>query len=528
MVLLVLLLLLRAQPAASPSAQALIDRGLAHEEAGRYEEAARDYAAARDAAERGHDHSRLAKALIHLGYVRYYRGEMNQALVELQAAYDTATAIGDAQQQREALENIAHIYSDASVGQYERAIEYYLQLLPQFEAANEAEHAADTLFNLGSTYDRKGDSNAALLWYRRALAAEEKLGRRKDAAAVKRSMAVTLGKLDRGEEALPLLDDALRVFLQTGDTSSAMTVRQSRGIVNRRLGRLDAAIEDLEATRAWFDAQKNPRFLEKTEDELALAYAEARRWPQAYTARTRHIAAQRELAEKLREEHTSRLRVQFDAEKKEQENRSLLRDAAAASRIRRLQTIILILGAFLLSILTYFLLRLARDARRMRVMAMTDELTRLPNRRHLFAVAAESLQRGPLSLLAIDVDYFKRINDTWGHAAGDMVLQRVAHACRTALRPGDTIGRTGGEEFMSVLPNASGRDAVHAAERLRAAVAALDCSDIDPDLHVTISVGVAEARAGDTIAKLIGRADDMLYRAKDTGRDRVVLSASQA
>jgi diguanylate cyclase (GGDEF)-like protein len=163
----------------------------------------------------------------------------------------------------------------------------------------------------------------------------------------------------------------------------------------------------------------------------------------------------------------------------------------------------------------------------MRVMAMTDELTRLPNRRHLLTVADEQLQRTraggePFSLVAFDIDYFKRINDTWGHAAGDLVLQRVAHACRMALRPNDRIGRTGGEEFTVLLPATRATDASVVAERLRAAVEAIDCTDVDPALQVTISLGVTEwTPTDDTLTRIAARADELLYRAKERGRNRV-------
>jgi diguanylate cyclase (GGDEF)-like protein len=510
--------------------QMLIDRGTAHETAGRLDDAARDYEAARKVAERTGDRSLLATALLQIGYLHYYRGEMNDALVDLQRAYELAKANGDAKGMRLALTDIAHIYADPKVGQYDRAVEYYRQVLPEYEAAGDRTNAADTLFNIGSTLERKGDLGAALEWYRRALAAEEKLGRRGEAAFVKRSIGVTLGKLDRPAEALPLLDEALRVFVESRDADRAMAVRQSRGIIYRRLGRYDAAIADLETTRRWFSEQKNTRFLEKSEDELAAAYASAGRWREAYAARTRHNALQRDLAEKLREEHTARLRVQFDAERKEQENRALIRENAAAERIGRLQTIVLILGAAIIAVLVYLAVRLVRDARRMRVMAMTDELTRLPNRRHLLSVAEEQLARSRATgeafcIVAIDVDHFKRINDTHGHAAGDVVLQRIAHACRATLRPGDRIGRTGGEELSVLLPATRAQDAMAAAERLRAAVDTLDCDDIAPNLRVTISLGVAEWKGHETLARVAARADELLYRAKQEGRNRVAAAA---
>lgn len=506
--------------------RALLERGIALEEAGRYAEAARHYAAARAAADRSGDRGLLADALAHQGYVQYVAGDMNQSLVNLRRAYDLQTAAGNAEGRRAALETIAHIYADAKVGQYDRAVEYYRQLLTEYEEAGAGPLVADTLFNIGSTIERKGDPSAALEWFHRALAAEEKLGRVEEAAYVRRSIGIALGKVGRPAEALPVLDRALRVFVETKNVDRAMMTRQSRGIVLRKLGRTSAAIADLEATRRWFASQKSTRFLEKSEDELAGAYADAGRWREAFDARSRQAALQRELAEKLREEHTSRLRVQFDAEKKEQENRALLRDAAAAARIRRLQTIILFLGAAIIIALAFMAVRFVRDARRMRAMAMTDELTRLPNRRHILAVAGEQLRRAeaggePFSVLALDIDHFKRINDTYGHAAGDVVLQRVAHACRSALRPGDRVGRTGGEEFTVLLPGTTQADALIVAERLRAAVEALDCSDVAPDLRVTISIGVAEWQRPETLARIAARADAVLYRAKELGRNRV-------
>ena len=518
LLLLALCFLAASAFAQSERTTALLASGNAMEKAGRVDEAARDYLAARAEAERTGDRKGIAEATASLGYLRYYRGEMNEALVDLRRAYDLYGAIGNAKGRQSALENIAHVYADSRVAQYDRAIEYYRQLLSEYQAAGATESVADTLYNIGSTYEQKGDPETALDWFRRALATEERLGRSDEAAFVKRSMGVALGKLGRLSESLAMLDDALRVFVKTRSDEGAMQVRQSRGIVLRKLGRLDAAIADLEASRNWFAAHKNTRFLEKSLDELALAYAAARRWDDAYRARTAHAAAERELAEKLREDHTTRLRIQFDSEKKEQENRALLREAAAASRIRRLQTIILVLGALAIAALVYLAVRL-------RTMAMTDELTRLPNRRRILAVADRELQRArttghAFSLLAIDIDSFKSINDTWGHTAGDVVLQRVAQTCSATLGP-DAIGRTGGEEFLAVLPATPIDVAQTIAEGLRVAVEQLSFADLDPALRVTISIGVTQSATDDALIKISRRADELLYRAKLGGRNRV-------
>jgi diguanylate cyclase (GGDEF)-like protein len=200
---------------------------------------------------------------------------------------------------------------------------------------------------------------------------------------------------------------------------------------------------------------------------------------------------------------------------------------AAAERIRDLQTMNLMLAAAIIAILLFLALRMQRDGRRLRDLSMTDELTRLPNRQHLIARAEEMLEQShatqkPLSLIAFDIDNFKAINDRYGHSVGDQILRRVAHCCRLALRPTDRIGRTGGEAFTVVLPNAPERNALSVAVRLRVAVEMLPFDDIDPSLQVTISLGLAERSSTDTLVSLMAHAEQRLAQAKHDGRNRII------
>lgn len=200
---------------------------------------------------------------------------------------------------------------------------------------------------------------------------------------------------------------------------------------------------------------------------------------------------------------------------------------AAAARIRDLQTLNLMLTAAIIAIILFLALRLKRDARRLRDLATTDELTRLPNRQHLIAVAEELLDQShtthqPLSLIAFDVDHLNQINERYGHAAGDQVLQKLAHACRLTLRPSDRIGRSGGEEFIVVLPATAEKAAMSVAVRLRVVAELLAFDSIDPALRVTISLGVAERSDTDTLATLMAHADQRLRQAKHDGRNRVI------
>ncbi len=506
---------------------------------GRDADAERDYTAAAALARRVGDAALEADAVSNIGTIQYARGAMADALTNLQAAYRTNARLGRQKERLDSLAGIANVYADAQVAQYDRALEYYRQLLEGYEKHGQPHNVADTLFNIGGTNETKGDLAAAEFHYRRALAAFERLDRPDDIAYTKGALGRTLTKQGRAGEAIRLFADALAIYEKGGSTGEVAMIRQYRGIAFRRLGRSAEAIRELAAARAHYERENNTRFVERNVDETALAYEQLGDWRNAYEFRKRHSALQQTLATSRRDEISSRLRVEFDAEKKEQENRALARENALratalreAQRSQKQQVIIIALTALLAAALAILFWRQIANTRRMRSMAMTDELTRLPNRRHILtaldlAFAAAKRDRRPVTVIAFDIDRFKRINDTYGHAAGDVVLRTVARACRLALRPDDLIGRTGGEEFLVVLRDASVSQAGEIAERLRAAVEALDFSSIAEDLQVTISLGVWVTDRYEAAAD-IAAADSLLYRAKESGRNRVEMDVSAA
>jgi diguanylate cyclase (GGDEF)-like protein len=165
---------------------------------------------------------------------------------------------------------------------------------------------------------------------------------------------------------------------------------------------------------------------------------------------------------------------------------------------------------------------------RFRILASTDELTGLFNRRRFFEELEREFQRhrrygSALSLMMLDIDHFKRINDTLGHQAGDIVLREVAQLLAASVRRTDTVGRYGGEEFASLLPETRRDEAIEVAERFRAIVEARAFQYGEQRVTVTVSIGISIAgEATDTEGALIRAADDALYRAKSEGRNRVV------
>jgi diguanylate cyclase (GGDEF)-like protein len=306
------------------------------------------------------------------------------------------------------------------------------------------------------------------------------------------------------------------------------------------LERTSEAIADLEFAHTHYRKAENRRYLEKIHEERAIAYADAGRMREAYDARVEQLANQKALEEDAREEQSARLRVQFESEKKEQDNRALAREnalrgtaLAAAGRVRRWQLAVIALAGIIIVALGVFAARQILSARRLRTLAMVDELTQVANRRAIMQLAedrvSDARSGGPgFAVLALDIDHFKQINDSFGHDAGDRVLRRVADACRLALRPGDHVGRTGGEEFVVILPGAPEEAAREVAERLRAAVAASDLHDVSPGLMVTVSIGAAVwGKADRSVSELLGRADASLYEVKRSGRNSVMLAAAE-
>lgn len=163
----------------------------------------------------------------------------------------------------------------------------------------------------------------------------------------------------------------------------------------------------------------------------------------------------------------------------------------------------------------------------LRRLATTDSLTNAYNRRYFLTAGEAEFSRmlrygRPLSLLMLDADHFKRINDTFGHAAGDTALLAIADVCRTALRTNDTLGRLGGEEFGAILPETTESEALQVAERLREALADREIRTGEHRFHLTVSIGLATASPDDAdFEGLLRKADSALYLAKDAGRNRV-------
>jgi diguanylate cyclase (GGDEF)-like protein len=176
-------------------------------------------------------------------------------------------------------------------------------------------------------------------------------------------------------------------------------------------------------------------------------------------------------------------------------------------------------------------LELQRILQHEKLLACTDGLTGLYNRRHFFKLAEREFQAAlryhqPLALMMFDMDDFKWVNDTFGHLAGDNLLVNVAQTTVRHVRSVDVVARYGGDEFIVLLPKASARQAFSIGERIRAAITAIVVESAKELFTVRLSIGIAEVQqepVDENIEHVIQRADRALYKAKRLGRNRTVI-----
>lgn len=228
-------------------------------------------------------------------------------------------------------------------------------------------------------------------------------------------------------------------------------------------------------------------------------------------------------------------RKQLEKEKLFFENKLLTQENIYKTKVEKsvLNTnrlLIIFLSLFLLFIilLTWLLIKYKKIAIKNKMLSLTDVLSSLPNRRNIFEQLEDALSKSikeffSFAVIMFDIDFFKKINDNYGHEAGDNVIRSINAICSAALRNRDVVGRIGGEEFLILLPNTDLASAVEVAKRIQLEFKSFDYNTISKDLKVTCSFGVTEYIKGDLHTNtIVNRADERLYQAKNSGRDNVV------
>lgn len=425
------------------------------------------------------------------------------------------------------------------LGYPDKAREYLNQAIAHEKRVGDTESLYISTLQLGYADQETGQYESALATQQRALDLANTTGDRSSMASANLAIASVLTDLARYTEAQSALQKAADGFAAVGDRADAGMLAYERGRARAGLKDQRKALVEYATAEAAFRANGNRRYLEMLYRAQAKAFDAANQPAAALTAYKNFLAAHDAVSKERSNQQAQMLREQFDTDRAKMENLRLKGEQAAKDRqlealqrVRRWQQVAMGLLAILLGMLSLLAIRQLARLRNWKRMASVDALTGVANLRGLQHFANAAMRRAhaqnePLTVLAIDIDEFKRVNDAHGHSAGDRVLREVARACADALRDGDLLGRIGGEEFLAVLPGTLIDHAVDVAERLRRRVEALEIAELPGHLRVSISIGAAEALPHDRdVGALIERADAALYRAKALGRNRVVSADS--
>ncbi|WP_341887279.1 GGDEF domain-containing protein [Variovorax sp. YR752] len=378
---------------------------------------------------------------------------------------------------------------------------------------------------------RQWDESAR--WFEEARELSRSIDDRAGIAAANTGLAEAFNQRKQPARALPLVAEARRLVEDT-DTGYRMFVLAEQSIVALTLLGRAEVIAEIGRARRWDTPAVPAAARARVARAMAAGFASQGRFAQAY--------AETQRAELLHEEgrafaadvQTLRLQARYAAAQRDAENtelrhqgeRTRLALEAETARQRSLWAAIATLGLMTAAALAFGWRAFLRR-RALADLALRDELTGAPNRRAVRAYAQAQLDQArrldvPLTLALIDLDHFKRVNDTRGHAAGDAVLCALATAAAAVLRGQDRLGRWGGEEWLLVMPGTSVDEVPAVFDRLRQRFALTPAAGIDGAHGCTFSMGAAAlARHTDSLDALIDDCDRQLYRAKQEGRDRL-------
>ena len=481
----------------------------------------------------------IALSETELGNLASYRGDHADALTHYLRAYPVHQQLGYKPFISDLVLSIAAAYR--RMGLYHEAISYIDAAENVFNAPEEQFRRAMILHEKAYSYAEMGQAEQALQLFEQSIAIYQTIIEPLWVTYTKVNLVWVYNLLGQFDTALKLAAEAQQELnavtpdnVRTFETYQALLALY-RGEALSATGDAGQALVSLEQAEQRFSKGAVPRYLLLLYRAQAIALAKVEQYQLAYQKSEQYLQLYQQLQDAAKEQQANLLRFQFDVARQQEQNAQLDAEKRAAEQLvntlqlaQRWQYLALSLIAILLFSLLLLAISLKKRNRRLHRLAMTDELTGIANRRRIMMQAEHErikMQHStqPLCILILDLDHFKQINDTYGHDAGDTVLQQVSITMSGLLRQQDYVGRTGGEEFMIVLPDTQPEQAQAIAERIRIAVAKLDLTTIAPALQVSCSIGLTQAQSNELLNSSIARADKALYRAKAEGRNRVVL-----
>lgn len=531
----------------SPSiviSELLYRRGFAHESIGNIEAATKDYENGLDLAKSLHNKVLIATGLVNLGAIYYLTDQYENSLRVLNDAYNIAKQTNNDQLKGLVNSELGILY--AHLNRADQSMIYFQQSYQFYKRANKNISSLEALVNIGINHLKEKNYQQAITVYQTII--EESGGRGQNEIMYNTYSGLSrayLKKQDQNSEAsyqyLLLSKQYMKSIEQHNVELQYYNEEAFVLFALERFGDVLVSIDKVEkilknrSSLSFIKTQKKIKLIDlKSKTYFKLGY-----FQQAYNTQKQRLALIKALRKKEQISSIAEVRLalevkQADLQTKLLENKQTLQEVALheAEQKQQQQKYYLLYITVVALIFAWLLVKLVQDQSRLDKMSNTDMLTGIANRRKILKKSLllfnkAKVQKSALSVLMIDIDHFKAVNDQFGHGVGDIALIKMVQLGVELLHKDDFFGRIGGEKFMVLLPKTSRAKALVFAERFRLSIEqySWDKHDIK-DVAISVSIGVAcstdflDGELND-IETLINKADNLLYQAKSQGRNKV-------
>jgi diguanylate cyclase (GGDEF)-like protein len=468
------------------------------------------------------------------GIVSTNMGDYVGALSDFQVAYSVANDDPKSLSKAHVAAMLAQVY------EYRHEDSLSIPYFEEAVAAHRLHHAefdlSIALFGLGKAHRNSGQIELA----KEQLQESQELAAKVDdiqgvAYALKELADIDISEKNY-QQAQAKLTEAAQIFTQAENHQMSYNIKMTLASLSLETDELTKAQEYLEQAAAYLDRLNMPiHNIRYDETHAGLLYRQ-QQYQSAYDELKKAFATYRKFQNTDSTDRLHKLRSRFEMQLTQQENEVLAQKNAIqqlqlnSKKSENIQLALIstftTLACLLLGLIVY---RNKIHKQRLEKLVTLDELTGLFNRRHTMILLEQQIKLASrhnkgLCLAMLDLDWFKQINDSYGHLVGDKVLKEFAHIFRKGLRESDVIGRIGGEEFLIILTHSNSESAYEVIVNLCNKLRNIGSTIGEPKILLTVSVGLVECKSTDSAENLISLADRALYRAKNNGRNQIVLA----
>ena len=512
-------------------------RGFSLESLGDYQGAIENYFNGLEVAESLNDKKYIADGLINLGAVYYITEQYEKSMTMLNNALNIANSLDNEELKGSVNSELGILY--AYMYQPEKSVKFYQASYEHYKKAGMDLYALNSLQNIAINHMEEGRYEQAIPLFEEIVQSSEKLSNNEIVGGLYLSMSIAyaMKKKPDTEIAYQYLTMAEQYMEGAQKHNAPLYFTLEKAYVLEAMGRYDEALDSLIIAEEFL--AKNSK-TKNTFSHYNLMYLQSEiyykteKYQQAYEKQSQYLKRLFNDKQTTNMEKVEELRLSYESQQADLKNKLLEQEQSVqiiqlnnmTYHENNLQLFIVFVSLIMLA-LAWLLLKMVQGQKYLLRVSQIDDLTGVINRRHLVELGEKMfitthVKQQDFSVLMIDVDNFKMINDNLGHKIGDKVLKEIAELASLIMRKNDCFGRFGGEEFICLLPETSATDAHDLAERLRLTIQEkVKLNKVDEQVTVSIGISSYQKHNNESFSQLIKDADIKMYQAKSLGKNKV-------